>query len=56
MLSRSILAEQVWGIAFDSESNVIDVTVSHLRGKPGDPPFIHTVGGFGYTLRGGEEP
>jgi DNA-binding response OmpR family regulator len=56
VLSRAVLAEQVWGIAFDSESNVIDVTVSHLRSKLEDPPLIHTVRGFGYTLRDGEEP
>ncbi|HEY3356996.1 MAG TPA: response regulator transcription factor [Polyangia bacterium] len=54
VLSRSVLAEHVWGNDFDSESNVIDVTVSHLRSKidrgPG-PQLIHTVRGLGYVLR-----
>jgi DNA-binding response OmpR family regulator len=54
VLTRAVLAEHVWGNEFDSESNVIDVTVSHLRGKidrgPG-PPLIHTVRGLGYVLR-----
>jgi len=54
VLTRAVLAEHVWGTDFDSESNVIDVTISHLRGKidrgPG-PPLIHTVRGLGYVLR-----
>ncbi|MEW6364257.1 MAG: response regulator transcription factor [Acidobacteriota bacterium] len=53
VLSRAVLAQQVWGNDFDTESNVIDVTVSHLRSKvdrSGEPELIHTVRGFGYML------
>jgi DNA-binding response OmpR family regulator len=58
VLSRDDLADNVWGHEIDSGSNVIDVTVSHLRGKvdrgPG-PQLIHTVRGLGYVLRQDEE-
>jgi DNA-binding response OmpR family regulator len=57
-LSREDLAENVWGHEFDAGSNVIDVTVSHLRSKvdrgPG-PQLIHTVRGSGYVLRQDED-
>jgi two-component system, OmpR family, copper resistance phosphate regulon response regulator CusR len=53
ILSRSVLAQHVWGVDFDSETNVIDVTVSHLRNKVdrgSGPQLIHTVRGAGYLL------
>jgi len=53
VLSRSVIAGHVWGLDFDSESNVIDVTVSNLRSKVDrgeSKPLIHTVRGFGYKL------
>lgn len=53
-LSRVSIAEHVWDIHFDSESNVIDVYINLLRKKI-DHPFsqrlIHTVVGIGYALR-----
>jgi DNA-binding response OmpR family regulator len=53
-MSRATLADQVWGHEVDPNSNVIDVTVSHLRSKidrgPG-PQLIQTVRGLGYVLR-----
>ena len=53
-ISRVNIAEHVWDIHFDSESNVIDVYVNMLRKKI-DQPFgkkiIHTVVGFGYVLK-----
>ena len=53
-ISRVSIAEHVWDIHFDSESNVIDVYVNMLRKKI-DQPFgkkiIHTVVGFGYVLK-----
>ncbi|MBI5479614.1 MAG: response regulator transcription factor [Deltaproteobacteria bacterium] len=59
VISREELAEQVWGHEIDSGSNVIDVTVSHLRGKvdrgPG-PQLIRTARGHGYVLRHDEDP
>lgn len=54
VISRTRLAEEVWDENFDSFSNVIDVTLSHLRAKVDrgfDGPLIHTVRGAGYVLR-----
>lgn len=53
VLSRTVLAEQVWDINFDSETNVIDVAVRRLRAKLDDGfdrPLLHTVRGMGYVL------
>lgn len=53
-LGRISIAEHVWDIHFDSESNVIDVYINLLRKKV-DAPFgkklIHTVVGVGYALK-----
>jgi two-component system, OmpR family, copper resistance phosphate regulon response regulator CusR len=53
VLSRTLIAEQVWDMNFDSDSNVVDVHVRRLRSKV-DAPFatklIHTVRGIGYVL------
>jgi DNA-binding response OmpR family regulator len=53
-LSRTQIAEHVWDINFDSDSNVIDVYINLLRKKV-DHPFksklIHTVIGAGYVLK-----
>jgi two-component system copper resistance phosphate regulon response regulator CusR len=59
VLTRSIILEQVWDMAFDSDANVVDVAVRRLRRKVDDPfplKLIHTVRGAGYVLedRGGE--
>lgn len=53
ILSRLIIAEQVWDMNFDSDSNVVDVAVRRLRRKVDDPflvKLIHTVRGMGYVL------
>jgi len=53
VLSRLVIAEQVWDINFDSDSNVVDVAVRRLRRKVDDPfapKLIHTVRGMGYVL------
>lgn len=53
VLSRTIIAERVWDVHFDFDSNVIDVAIRRLRRKV-DQPFpsklIHTVRGVGYVL------
>lgn len=52
-LSRTLIAEQVWDINFDSDTNVIDVAIRRLRGKVDDPfekKLIHTIRGVGYVL------
>lgn len=59
VISRTVLAERVWGDAFFVSDNVIDVTVSGLRqklsearGAAGEGPAvqIETVRGVGYRL------
>ena len=47
--SRSGLLEDVWGISFDTGSNVVDVTIGRLRTKLGDE-VIETVRNVGYRL------
>jgi two-component system, OmpR family, copper resistance phosphate regulon response regulator CusR len=53
VLSRTLIAEQVWDMNFDSDSNVVDVHVRRLRAKVDDPfavKLIHTVRGVRYVL------
>ncbi len=53
ILSRTVLAEQVWDVNFDSDTNVVDVAVRRLRIKLDDPfdtKLLHTVRGMGYVL------
>lgn len=53
VLSRTLIAEYVWDINFESDSNVVDVHIRRLRSKmddPFDPKLIHTVRGAGYVL------
>ena len=53
VLSRTMIAEQVWDMNFNSDSNVVDVHVRRLRMKMDDPfekKLIHTVRGVGYVL------
>lgn len=55
VLTRTNIAERVWGLLFEEESNVIEVYVSRLRRKVDkgfDQPLIHTVVGTGYVLSG----
>lgn len=53
VLSRTVLAEQVWDMNFDPETNVIDVAVRRLRSKIDDGyevKLLHTIRGAGYVL------
>jgi len=56
LLTRQYIAEKVWGIDFDTGTNIIDVYVNYLRNKV-DKEFnlklIHTVVGMGYILKKG---
>ncbi|MFI1169518.1 response regulator transcription factor [Streptomyces sp. NPDC020801] len=47
---RAELIEKCWDEMAEPGSNVVDVLVSQLRRKLGDPPLIHTVRGVGYRL------
>jgi two-component system copper resistance phosphate regulon response regulator CusR len=53
VLSRALLAEKVWDMNFDSDTNVIEVAIRRLRSKIDDPfdrKLLHTVRGAGYVL------
>ena len=53
VLSRALIASQVWDMNFDSDTNVVDVAVKRLRAKVDDAfpaRLIHTVRGMGYVL------
>jgi len=54
VLTRDSLMEQVWGLDFSGESNVLEVFIGNLRHKleyGGMSRLIHTVRGVGYTLK-----
>jgi DNA-binding response OmpR family regulator len=53
-VSKTAIVEHVWDQYFDSQTNVVNVYVNHLRRKidlPGLPPLLHTVRGVGFALR-----
>ena len=57
VVTRTMLAEHVWGDHYDSLSNLIEVFVNRLRKKleaDGGARLLHTVRGAGYVVR--EEP
>lgn len=53
VLSKLMIAEQIWDMNFDSDINVVEVAVKRLRAKV-DAPYgrklLHTVRGMGYVL------
>ncbi|MCO5120601.1 MAG: heavy metal response regulator transcription factor [Burkholderiaceae bacterium] len=53
VLSRNELAEQLWGVSFDSDTNVVEVAIRRLRLKlehPSEEKLLHTIRGMGYVL------
>jgi two-component system copper resistance phosphate regulon response regulator CusR len=53
VMTRTLIAEKVWDMSFDSDTNVVDVAVRRLRAKVDDPfdsKLIHTIRGVGYVL------
>ena len=50
-LSRDDLIAEVWGVEAGNHENVLDVYISRLRRKLGNPPLIHTLYGVGYVLK-----
>ncbi|MBT1700151.1 response regulator transcription factor [Fulvivirgaceae bacterium PWU4] len=54
VFSRLEILEKVWDINFNTNTNVVDVYINHVRRKidrPGAKKLIHTVVGMGYVLR-----
>jgi two-component system, OmpR family, copper resistance phosphate regulon response regulator CusR len=53
VLTRPMIAQHVWAIDFDSETNIIDVYVGYLRRKidgEKERRLLHTIRGAGYML------
>ncbi len=53
VFDRVDIAESIWGMSFNSGTNVIDVHINSLRkkiDKDFNPKLIHTRIGFGYVL------
>ena len=53
-VSKAVIIERVWNQYFDSQTNVVNVYVNHLRSKidlPGLVPIVQTVRGVGFALR-----
>jgi len=55
VLSREQLLENVWGIDYMGDTNVVDVYIRYVRNKIDPtrqlPELIHTVRGIGYVLK-----
>jgi two-component system copper resistance phosphate regulon response regulator CusR len=57
-LSRAMIAREVWGIHFQTDTNIVEVAVRRLRAKMDNLPerrLIHTVRGVGYILEDREQ-
>lgn len=53
VLSRTLIAESVWGVHFEAQTNVVDVAIGRLRSKLDagfSKPMLHTIRGVGYML------
>src|SRR5204862_3678662 len=52
VVSRKEIAEHVWDINFNTDTNVVDVVVRRLRAKVDDPfkkKLVYTIRGVGYV-------
>jgi len=53
ILSKTAIAELVWDMNFDSNTNVVEVAIKRLRAKvdnPYTPKLLHTIRGMGYVM------
>lgn len=53
ILSKTAIAELVWDMNFDSNTNVVEVAIKRLRDKIDTgfaPKLLHTIRGMGYVL------
>jgi two-component system copper resistance phosphate regulon response regulator CusR len=53
-VSKTAIVEHVWDQHFDSQTNVVNVYIKHLRNKidcAGRKPLLHTLRGVGFVLR-----
>ena len=59
ILSKTTIAELVWDMHFDSNTNVVEVAIKRLRTKIDAPfasPLLHTIRGMGYVMEEREAP
>ena len=59
ILSKTAIAELVWDMNFDSNTNVVEVAIKRLRAKIDAghaPKLLHTIRGMGYVLEPRDEP
>ena len=57
-VSKAMIIDRVWDRSFDSETNLVNVYVNHLRKKidlPGLNPLLQTIRGVGFVLRTDEK-
>jgi DNA-binding response OmpR family regulator len=50
VLTRELLLDRVWGLAFPGGTRTVDVHVASLRKKLGRPDLVRTVRGVGYKV------
>jgi DNA-binding response OmpR family regulator len=50
VFTRTELCERVWEHAHEYDTKLVEVFMTRLRKKIGDPPFIHTIRYVGYTI------
>jgi len=53
ILSKTAIAELVWDMNFDSNTNVVEVAIKRLRAKVDaafTPKLLHTIRGMGYVM------
>ena len=54
VLTREMILNRIWSASPDIESRVVDVYIGYLRkkiDKDNAPKLIHSIRGFGYTLK-----
>jgi two-component system copper resistance phosphate regulon response regulator CusR len=59
ILSKTAIAELVWDMNFDSNTNVVEVAIKRLRDKVDAhfaPKLLHTIRGMGYVMEVRDEP
>jgi two-component system copper resistance phosphate regulon response regulator CusR len=58
ILSKTAIAELVWDMNFDSNTNVVEVAIKRLRAKIDTgftPKLLHTIRGMGYVMEARED-
>jgi two-component system copper resistance phosphate regulon response regulator CusR len=58
ILSKTAIAELVWDMSFDSNTNIVEVAIKRLRAKIDAafaPKLLHTIRGMGYVMELREE-